>query len=274
MTGVQTCALPISVHRINADGTLGEEVAQTQKLDVGIYGHQVTATPANNSVILVTRGNNAAGGKPEDPGSLKVYGFDKGALTMKASVQPGNGLGFGARHLDYHPTRPWVYVSIERQNKLYVYELKADGGLSAEPLFVKSTVFGEDKHISYAGPIHVHPNGRFVYLTNRAGWGSSVPANQEKFEGLNVFPSNDSSIAVYAINQQTGEPTLIETVDSHGAHPRTFALDPSGRMLVSGSLVPIAVKKDGKIEKLPGGLSVFRVGDDGKPVFQIGRAHV
>jgi hypothetical protein len=32
--------------------------------------------------------------------------------------------------------------------------------------------------------------------------------------------------------------------------------------------VAIALKKDGKIEKLPAGLSVFRVGDDGKPVFQ------
>ena len=88
----------VSVHRINADGTIGDEVAQTEKLDVGVYGHQVTVTPGNNSLILVTRGNNAAGSRPEDPGSLKVYGFNKGALTMKASVQPGTGHGFGARN--------------------------------------------------------------------------------------------------------------------------------------------------------------------------------
>ena len=103
----------VSVHRISPDGTIGDEVAQTEKLDVGVYGHQVTVTPGNNSLILVTRGNNAAGSRPEDPGSLKVYGFNKGALTMKASVQPGTGHGFGARHLDYHPTKPWVYVSVE-----------------------------------------------------------------------------------------------------------------------------------------------------------------
>ena len=47
---------------------------------------------------------------------------------------------FGPRHLDFHPTKPWVFVSIERQNKLYVYELDATTGLKREPMFVKDTL--------------------------------------------------------------------------------------------------------------------------------------
>jgi len=156
-------------------------------------------------------------------------------------------------------------VSIERQNQIYVYRLTPDGGLSPEPLFVKSSILGTDKHSTSAGPIHVHPNGRFVYLTNRAG--VTPTANQERFEGRPVFPSNDSSIAVYAIDQQTGEPTLIETAYAEGAHTRTFSFDASGRILVAGSLVPIAVRRGDKVSVIPAALSVFRVGQDGKLTF-------
>jgi 6-phosphogluconolactonase (cycloisomerase 2 family) len=256
-----------SVHRIKADGAIGELVPQPDKLDCGIYGHQILATPGNQSVIVVARGNNAAGSTPEDPGALKVFGFKDGVLSNKASVAPGTGLGFGPRHLDFHPSEPWVYVSIERQNKLYVYRLAPDGGLSPDPLFIKDTVVDPSKHVSSAGPIHVHPHGRFVYLTNRGGWTSSPPPGQETFEGKRVFTSNDSNVAVFAIDQKTGEPTLIQTADSHGAHPRTFSFDASGRILVAGSLVPIALRGGDRVRVIPAGLSVFRVGQDGKLEF-------
>jgi 6-phosphogluconolactonase len=255
----------VSVHRIKADGMIGEAVSQKAGLDCGIYAHQILAAPGNQSVLLVARGNNATPTTPEDPGGLRVFGFKDGVLTHKASVAPGTGHGFGPRHLDFHPTQPWVFVSIERQNQIFVYRLTPDGGLSPEPLFVKSTILGTDKHTSTAGPIHVHPNGRFVYLTNRAG--VTPTANQERFEGRPVFNSNDSSIAVYSINQQTGEPTLIETAYAQGAHTRTFSFDASGSILVAGSLVPIAVRQGDKVNMIPAALSVFRVGQDGKLTF-------
>lgn len=257
----------VSVHRLKADGMIGEAVPQPAGLDCGIYAHQILATPGNQSVLVVARGNNAVGGKPEDPGALKVFGFKDGVLSNKASVAPGTGLGFGPRHLDFHPTQPWIYVSIERQNKLSVYRLTPDGGLSPEPMFVKSTLFGIDKHISSAGPIHVHPSGRFVYLTNRHGWTSTPPASQERFEGRPVFTSNESTIAVFSIDQTTGEPTLIETAPSQGAHPRTFSFDAGGRLLVAGSLVPLALREGERVSVIPAGLSVFRVGADGKLTF-------
>jgi 6-phosphogluconolactonase len=254
----------LSVHRIETDGTIGEEVRQPADLDAGIYGHQIRATPSNRSVILVARGNNATAAKPEDPGALKVYAYKDGRLTNLASVAPGAGLGFGPRHLDFHPTGPWVYVSIERQNQLYVYRLAPDGAVSPEPLFIKDTLAAPTGRRSTAGPIHVHPNGQFVYLTNRSGWTSSPPPGHEVFEGKRVLPSHDSNIAVFAIDQTTGEPTLIQTVDPQGAHTRTFSLDPTGRILVAGNLVPIAVREGTRITVLPAGLAVFRVGPDGR----------
>ena len=98
------------------------------------------ATPSNRAVLLVTRGNDARPGKPEDPGAIKTFAFDNGVLTNLASIAPGNGLGFGPRHLDFHPTKPWVFVSIERQNKLCVYGLNSGTGLDRDPMFVKETL--------------------------------------------------------------------------------------------------------------------------------------
>jgi hypothetical protein len=115
-------------------------------------------------------------------------------------------------------------------------------------------------HVSVAGPIHVHPNGKFVYLTNRA---IALPG-QETFEGKRVFTRSDSTIAAFAIDQGTGEPRLIQIVDSQGAHPRTFSIDASGRILVAGSLGSIAIRDGGSINILPAGISVFRIGQDGR----------
>jgi 6-phosphogluconolactonase (cycloisomerase 2 family) len=275
----------VSVHRIESDGTLGSQVEQREPLDCGIFAHQVRATPSNRTVILVTRGNDANANRPEDPGALKVYRFDQGRLSNQASIQPGGGHGFGPRHLDFHPSRPWVYVSIERQNQLHVYALLEDGGLSSTPLFIADTLSQagtrapappggtrmgpqDANPAAVAGPIHVHPSGKFVYVANRGGWSASPAQSAAMYQGLPVVNSTASSIAVFEIDQRTARPTLLETVDARGVHPRTFSIDPSGRVLVAGTLAPVALKTADGIELVPAGLSVFRISSEGRLEFQ------
>ena len=94
----------VTVHSIAADGTIAAQVSQTARLDAGIYAHQVRVDPSNKGVILVTRGNGPAGGKPEDPGALKILGYENGLLTSRASIAPGGGYNFQPRHLDFHPS--------------------------------------------------------------------------------------------------------------------------------------------------------------------------
>ncbi len=252
----------VTVHRLRSDGSIGDQVRQPGKPDAGIYAHQVRATPGNRTAILVTRGNNAAPGKPEDPGALKVYAFKDGALTNLASIAPGSGLGFGPRHLDFHPSEPRVYVSIERQNKLYVYSLSPEGALGRDPLFVKDTLADpvNVRPAQGAGPVHVHPSGRFVYLTNR---------NQGEVElgGRKVFNGGENNVAAFAIDPRTGEPSLIQTIDGHGIHLRTFGIDPSGRLLVATSIRPLAVRDGDAIKTLTAGIMVYRIGDDGRLAF-------
>lgn len=245
----------LTVHRINQDGTLGDVVAQPNPLDTGRFAHQIRVAPDNQHVVVVTRGNNAPGDNPVNPGSIKTYSFKNGVLAGLAAIQPGDGMHFGPRHLDFHPTQPWVYVSIESQNKLNVYRLDPATGLSREPLFSKETLSDPaTKAVQFAGAIHVHPNGRFVYLTNRAYAFTD-------FEGKKVFAGGENSVAVFAIDQTTGEPTRIQNADGHANYLRTFGIDPSGRLLVSASVWPMPLR-DGTT--VPAAIGVFRIGGDGK----------
>ena len=80
------------VYRVNPDATLGEEVRQTGTIDPGIYGHQVRVSPDNRLAILVARDHDAAAGKPEEPGALKVFRYQDGQLSGEVSVAPNRGI--------------------------------------------------------------------------------------------------------------------------------------------------------------------------------------
>src|SRR6185436_10718690 len=71
-------------------------------------------------------------------------------------------------------------------------------------------------------------------------------------------------IAVYAINPDTGEPTLIQSADTRGLEPRTFALDASGRILVAANQNATLVRNGQRLSTVPASLAVFRVRADGK----------
>jgi 6-phosphogluconolactonase len=232
----------VTVHRLGSDGTVLSQVKQPARLDVGIYAHQVRADPSNQMVTLVTRGNGPTRDKPEDPGALKIFGYKDGLLTNRASIAPSGGFNFQPRHLDFHSSRPWIFVSLERQSKLQVYKILEDGMLSPRPLFTKDSL-ADPAHArpgQAAGTVHLHPNGRYLYQANRAGDASG----------------GENNIAVYAIDQDTGEPTLVQNIDTRGFTPRTFALDPSGRILVAANQTPLGA--------VSASLAVFRIRDDGR----------
>jgi 6-phosphogluconolactonase len=249
----------ITVHRIKPDGTLGEQVPPREKLDVGIFAHQVLTTPGNRTTIMVTRGNNPEANKPEDPGALKVYGFEDGVLSNLASIRRGNGLGFGPRHFDIHPDKPWLFLSVERQSELHVYKLNDDGTLPRDAVFIKNALADRANHAptQMAGAIHIHPNGRFVYMTNRN-------SGTEEIGCRKVFKGGENNVAVFSIDRATGEPTLLQSIEAQTVHLRTFAIDPSGRLLIAASILPMALR-DGST--MPAALVIYRIGAHGKLTF-------
>ena len=57
--------------------------------------------------------------------------------------------------------------------------------------------------------VHVHPNGKFLYTSNRG----------------------HDSIVVYAIDPAKGTLTVIDHVPTQGKIPRSFEIDPTGKFL-------------------------------------------
>jgi 6-phosphogluconolactonase len=121
---------------------------------------------------------------------------------------------------------------------------RAGGTLTAAPLFTKATLADGTgvKAGQTASTVHLHPNGQFVYVANRGAAGRGT-----------------NNVSVFRINQQTGEPSLIQNVDTHGFTPRTFSIDPSGRMLVVGNQTTTSVAGN----SVPANLAVFRIRTDG-----------
>ena len=252
----------LTVHRLLPDGTIGTQVRPVEPLDFGIYGHQVRVDPSGQTVILATRGNGPTATKAEDPGALKIFSYRNGVLANRLSIAPGGGFGYQVRHLDFHPSSKWVFVTLERQNQIHVYGKVADGTPTISPLFVRDTLMepAKGRATQAVASIHVHPNGRFVYVANRA-------TGTVDFQGKQVFAGGENSIAVFTINQQTGEPTLIQSTDTHGFQPRTFALDSTGSFLAVANQSPLSVRNRGGVSTVPASLALFRVRDDGKLQF-------
>ena len=108
-----------------------------------------------------------------------------------------------------------------------------------------------------AGAIHVHPNGKFVYQTNRA-------SDLTTEDGKTVVINGENNVAVYAIDQTTGEPTLIQNADGRAYELRTFGIDPAGKLLIAASIKSVPVRDGGEIKTVPARISVFRIGNDGR----------
>lgn len=106
----------LTVHRAEADGTIGPAIRQDSAIEAGIFAHQVRVAADGRTVILSCRGNDATGDTAEDPGTINVFRFEKGQLHQTQTIEAGEGIG--PRHVDFHPTQPWVYALMERGNQL------------------------------------------------------------------------------------------------------------------------------------------------------------
>lgn len=252
----------LQIYRIAADGTVGELVPQREGIATGIFPHQIRVTADNRLAILVTRGNPFQGKNPHaeeqrDAGALKIFQYDKGRLGDEVSIAPGGGKRFGPRHLDFHPRAPYLYLCLETQNRLQVFKREGDRILP-DPVFERELLPDPSNvpHKQGAGTVHMHPDGKLVYCVNRG----HVPVD---YQGKPVLIGADNSFVVFRLDEATGEPTLVQRIDSGGICARTFALHPSGRMLVAGNAETHWVKEGDDVRQVSGNLAVFEVKPDG-----------
>lgn len=252
----------LSVHPLDDRGRVGPAVAQPE-LDCGSFAHQVMTTPANRRVVLVARGFDASEPKPEVPGALKCFGWgDAGRLVPMQSVAPNGGYGFGPRHLAFHPAKPWVFVSLERQSTLQVFALDEEENVEPEPLS-SACYLEQPQHVQprqLGGTVHVHPSGRFVYTVNRAD-------HTDTRSGRQVFSGGENSLVVFAVDPESGGLEIVQRVPLPTFHVRTFSIHAGGTLLIAAGIQSMWVAADGSLEQVPAALCLYRIGTDGRLTF-------
>jgi 6-phosphogluconolactonase (cycloisomerase 2 family) len=252
----------LTVWAINPDGSLGTEVPQPGVVDGGIYGHQILVDPFDRMAILTTRGNVPAEAPSgmEEPGAMKVFAYNDGVLSDETSVAPNEGFGFQPRHVAF--SKKLVYLAVERQNQLQVYERHGEYALEPLPTFTKTTLADPVNHnekifpAQMVGPIQISHDGRFVYVGNRNNGQAGTPP---------VFLGGENNVAVFAIDKSSGEPTLIQNADTRGFVPRTISFNKTGKVLVAANQSARSIRNDdGTITAVPTSLAVFRINSDGR----------
>ena len=145
-----------------------------------------------------------------DKGQDKVLGFrfEAGKLTPAEVPEMLAREGSGPRHIGFHPDRPWAYVVNELDSTVTACGFnKGTGALT--PFQITSAMADTYTGNSRASEIAVHGRGQWVYASNRG----------------------EDSIAVFAIDQNTGRLTLIQSRSCEGKTPRFFALSPDGQWM-------------------------------------------
>jgi 6-phosphogluconolactonase (cycloisomerase 2 family) len=256
----------VTVHRIAPNGDVGEAIAQGD-LQLGPFVHQVRVTPSGKFVIAPACAHHETG---VDPGFISVLSYADGRLAPLARLEhlperaaawrgrKWGAHGFAVRHVDFHPTNPWMYVLVERQSEIWLYDV-GDSGIGPKPRAIVSMLEGVDPGPAFqlAAAIHVHPNGRLVYATNRS----------RDLESGELFDGGINDIAVFEIDQQTGVPKFIQRVDTRGNFPRTFGIDADNGVLVVGNEKTLEATSGGQRRRVLPSLSVFRIGSDGRLTF-------
>ncbi|MDE2999780.1 MAG: lactonase family protein [Gemmatimonadota bacterium] len=197
---------------INDDGSLGEanSVYQHEGSSVhpgrqqGPHAHSITIDPGNRFAVSADLGID----------KVLVYRLDAEKQTITPNDPPWVDVqaGAGPRHFAFHPNRKHAYLINELDNTAVAYAYDEDRGV-LETVQVISTLPSDFTDTSYCADIHVSPDGRFVYGSNRG----------------------HDSIVIFEVDPDTGRLSVVDYESTRGEFPRNFALDPTGRYLFAAN---------------------------------------
>ncbi|WP_244369373.1 lactonase family protein [Burkholderia pseudomallei] len=202
-----------SVFPVEATGALGAAVLNVHHEGTGpVKGRQDGAHV--HSTVFSPDGKYLF---VQDFGADKLYSYrytpdgSRGLIGPTESRYTLAKAGSGPRHLVFGANGRFAYVTNELNASVDVY--RYDDGRLAHIETVPMTAPGFAGKVG-GGALHLSPDGRFLYATNRGD-------------------AND--IVIYAVNAADGKLTLVGRQSSLGKTPREFAIDPSGKWLIVGN---------------------------------------
>jgi 6-phosphogluconolactonase len=202
----------IAVLPVQEDGSLGNASdikkhtgsSVNPKRQKQAYAHCIIPSPDNRYIFAADLGTD----------KVMIYKFDaeNGTLTENdppfAQVKPGAG----PRHFTFHPTGKLAFLIQELNSTLTSFAYDSSQGTLTEIQTV-STLPKSFTGENTCADVHVHPNGKFVYGSNRG----------------------HDSIAIFALDEASGNMEFIGHESTQGRIPRNFAIDPTGTYLFAAN---------------------------------------
>jgi len=151
-----------------------------------------------------------------DLGTDQLYKFtvsDTAPFLTKGNpeaykLEPGSG----PRHLTFHPNGRFAYLINELSGKVTAFHY-TDGHLDPVQYIASDRSPGDGNKGN--ADIHVSPDGKFLYASNRA---------------------NTNNIAIFSIDASDGKLTLVGFQPT-GLHPRNFVISPNGKYLLVANMM-------------------------------------
>ncbi len=202
----------VSMHPINADGSLGQMSDFVQHVGYSVNPQRQQEPHAHS--FTIDQGNRYAYACDLGKDQVIIYGLDlaNGKFQVNDPPYAETPRGAGPRHFAFHPNGATAYVINELDSTVTVFTCDATTG-ALTPVQTLSTLPAGFEGRSHCADIHVHPTGKFVYGSNRG----------------------HDSIAIFTVDQTSGQLTASGHESTGGKVPRNFAIDPTGTFLLAAN---------------------------------------
>ncbi len=168
------------------------------------HAHCIVVDPSNRFAFAADLGMDRIVAYSLDP--------DTGQMVPQPDLDAIVAPGAGPRHFTFHPEGRHAFVINELNSTITAFTYNPDTGSLVETNTL-STLPGNFSGDNYCADIHVHPNGRWVYGSNRG----------------------HDSIVIARFDAAANDLTLLGLEPTQGETPRNFALDPTGNYLLAAN---------------------------------------
>ncbi|HPA21123.1 MAG TPA: lactonase family protein [Verrucomicrobiae bacterium] len=198
----------VAALQIAADGSLRrarcviqhEGSSVNPKRQTGPHAHSIFPDPSNRFACAPDLGID----------KILIYRLDPEAALLEPNGHAVLPPGSGPRHIAFHPSGRFAYSINELKSTITSFTWDASNGVLS-PIRSVSTLPPDFSDPNTTAEIKVHPNGKFLYGSNRG----------------------HDSIAVFTIDQERGGLRFVEWENVRGKAPRNFNIDPSGAFLLA-----------------------------------------
>ena len=198
----------LTVFPVQSNGGLGEAAAHIQHTGTSI--NKQRQEKAHVHCTYFSKDNRFLFAPDLGMDKVMIYSFDQKNGKLNPAPQPfvKSKPGAGPRHIDFHPNNKYAYLIEELTGTVVAFnyndgKLTAMQNISAAPSDFKGGMGSAD--------IHVSPDGKFLYCSNRG---------------------ESNTITIFKINPANGKLTVIGHQSTLGKTPRNFNFDPSGNFLL------------------------------------------